>query len=335
MATIEKVTGGWRARIRRKGQDRSATFPRKAQAQAWAVEAEREIFEGVQYGKTLYMALARYRDEVSPTKRGHKWEYTRLNYFMKSMKLLDVTLSEVTPAMIAQWRDDRLKSVASPTVRREMGLLTSVFEVARREWQWCRANPCRDVKRPPQAQGRSRRITDEEIERIKFALGYEDDEPAISVGAQTAVAFLLGLQTAMRAGEMLRLTTKDIDFENRTAKLRLTKNGHSRVVPLTEEAIRLIKQLVPTDDGRIFSTKPTSIDAMFRKYRKKAGVDELHFHDSRHEAISRMARLPGMDVLTLARISGHRDIRELMTYFHPDMSDVAKSVLQTKPQPQQ
>lgn len=327
MATIEKVAGGWRARIRRKGQDRSATFSKRAQAQAWAAEAEVEISSGVATGKTLADAIIRYKDEVSPGKKGHKWETVRLTKFLRDLPFAGELLSAVTVPVVAQWRDDRLTEVQGSSVRREMNLLSSVFEQARREWQWVKSNPCRDVRRPPENPHRTRRVSQDEIERICLALGYEEGASAPdSKSAQVAVAFLLAIETAMRAGEILALERSRVDLSRMIAELPKTKNGHARTVPLTLKACVLLESM-SSEGQRFFQLSPSSLDALFRKYVKQAAVDDLRFHDSRREATSRLAKQ--VDVLTLARITGHRNISELLTYYQTDMAEVAQA-LQTK-----
>lgn len=330
MATIEKVAGGYRARVRKKGQDVSRTFARKAQAQAWAADIERELAEGVQAGKTLADAIERYRDEVTPTKRGARWEHVRLTKFLRDLDFADEMLTGITVPTIAQWRDDRLKEVQGSSVRRELTLLSSVFEQARREWQWIKTNPCRDVRKPQSNPHRTRRVSDDEIERVLIALGYDSDAPAESKSAQTAVAFLFALETAMRQGEILVMQRDHVDFDRRVALLPKTKNGHARTVPLTQRALSLLRQL-PEQGAEFFQLSSSSCDALFRKYVRRAGVQDLHFHDSRREATSRLAKQ--VDVLTLAKITGHRNISELLTYYQTDMADVARE-LQTTTQPE-
>ena len=319
-----KVKGGWRGRVRVGQHDISEFFLRKAQADAWEHEKKQELKYGVTPDKTVAEALERYRDEVSPTKRGHKWEYIRLNAFLKNITWVDEPIASVTVPMIAKWRDDRLKDVSAPSVRREMGMLSSVFEIARREWQWIKTNPCRDVNRPPSNPHRTRRVSEDEIERICFALGYDATQPAESKAAETAVAFLLALETAMRLGEILGLRRQDVDLRRRVASLPRTKNGHARDVPLSGKSLELLRQLRSEDD-RLFSVSPQSCDALFRKYVKRSGVENLHFHDARKEATARLAKK--LDVMDLAKVTGHRDLRMLLDcYYHPSAAEIAEKL---------
>lgn len=311
-----------------RGRDESKVCRTKAQAVAWAQEVEREIKEGVQERKTLADAFVRYRDEVSPGKRGHRWEYVRLNRFLQTIRWAQEPIAAITVPQIAEWRDDRLKEVSGASVRRELNLLSAVFEIARREWQWVRENPVRDVRKPQGSPHRTRRISQEEIDRICFALGHDPGSSPTAKTQQVAVAFLLAIETAMRAGEILGVERGRVDYDRRVVSIPRTKNGHPRTVPLSDRAVELLQSL--PSQGPLFDLSSASLDALFRKYVKRAGVTGLTFHDSRREATSRLAKK--VDVLTLAKITGHRNISELLTYYETDMADVARA-LQTTPQP--
>lgn len=139
--------------------------------------------------------------------------------------------------------------------------------------------------------------------------------------ARAIHAFRFAVETAMRAGEIVGLTEDTVDRETRVATLPRTKNGTARKVPLSMAALDLLGDL-PKTDGPLFGLTSQQIDALFRKARDKAGIENLHFHDSRHEAITRLARK--LDVLSLARIVGHKDIKMLMIYYNETAEDLAQ-----------
>lgn len=329
MATFEKRAGHWRAQVRRAGMRQSATFPTKAQAQAWAAEIEREaahVARGGMPTRTLRQALERYRDEVSPGKRGKRWELIRIGAFLgRDQKpgtladLLDVHLADLSPADFSAWRDARLKTVGAASVLREFNLLSAIFGTARRDWHWLAESPLKDVRRPKPPPHRTRRISADEILRIGLALGYEDARPVASLSQQVAVAWLLASETAMRQGEVLGLRWEHVG--DRVVHLPQTKNGHPRDVPLTRRAVDLLVRLRGIDPERCFTVSSASCDVLFRRARDAAGVVDLHFHDSRREGTSRLAKK--VDVLTLARITGHRDLKMLLVYYQTDMAAVA------------
>jgi len=322
MASFKKSTSGWRAQIERLGIRKSKTFPTKAAAQAWATKEEAAILAGAR-GEiphhSLREALDRYAREVSPSKRGVRWEIIRLASFARTMPFADQWLHRITPNDIGQWRDLRLVVVKRSSVRRDFNLLKAVFNRAIKEWRWLESSPMRDVAMPDDEKPRTRRIHWREVLAICRALGYKDGEVETK-SQEVALAFLLSLRTAMRAGEILSLSDTTVDLERRVAMLCDTKNGDDRTVPLTKRAARLLRSV--SGRGKLFSVNNATRDALFRRACRKAGVLDLHFHDARAEALTRLSRR--VDVMTLARISGHRDLKILMqTYYRETAEQIA------------
>ena len=163
---------------------------------------------------------------------------------------------------------------------------------------------------------------DDEIKRICFALGFDQakTELAITRYQRVAVAFLFAIETAMRAGEICRLLASDI--VGRTTTLRQTKNGTKRGVPLSRHAAKLLRLLpdVP-DDEPLFGMTSRSLDALFRKAKKRAMIDDGTFHDTRHLAITRLGKK--LNVLDLARMVGHKDLRQLQVYYNETAETMA------------
>ncbi len=319
MPTYRRRGTNWRAEIARAGQRESATFPTKAKAEAWAKARERDIMAG-QAGpglrRPLRDALLRYSDHVSPTKRGARWERIRLAGMARDA-VADVLLAELVAPHIAAWRDRRLAQVSGASVAREFNLLRSVLEVARREWQWIRDNPCKEVRKPAARPPRTRRISDDEAGRIVRAMGYEGGEPE-NASQRAALAFLFAIETAMRAGEICGLTWDAV--REKSVVLPRTKNGDQREVPLSMEARRIVG-LLPRTGARVFDVAGGSLDVLFRRGRDKAGITGLRFHDSRAEACTRLAKR--LDVLDLARMIGHRDLRSLRIYYRATADEIA------------
>jgi len=118
MAAYRKRSGGWRTEVFKKGVRESQTFVTKAQAVAWATQCEAEILAGVGKHKvvdfTFKQALEKYRDEVSPTKAGHRWECLRIRRFMEDMDFVAEPMPDIEADQIAVWRDARLKQVSAP-----------------------------------------------------------------------------------------------------------------------------------------------------------------------------------------------------------------------------
>lgn len=315
MASIRKHQKGFRAEVARRGVRRSKVFPTKQEAKDWAARQEYLILNGDKVAAKTILAdvFDRYAKEVSPTKRGERWEVLKLGNFKRD-PIARKPIGDLTAADFSEWRDKRLTEVKPSTVRREMVLLSAVMTQARKEWRMISANPMQDVRKPSKPPARERRVTEAEIERLAHVAG---DDLSTATG-RSFHAFLFAIETGMRAGEILSLTSETVDVAKRVAQLPMTKNGTARQVPLSTRAVELWRAL--PGDG--FQLSSAQLDALFRKIRTKAAIDDLHFHDARHEAITRLSRV--LDPLALAKMVGHRDLKQLMTYFDESAEDLAK-----------
>lgn len=327
MATIRKRGTRWRVEISKNGVRASGSFATKAAALEWAAHAETEAAQtglGAIPKKTFGELLDEYLKKVSPAKRGHRWERVRIAA-LQSDPVCKVMLADLRAPDFAAWRDRRLRVVSAATVLREWNLLSHACSVAVREWHWLRENPLREVKRPPEPKPRDRRIGADELDRLLFALGYDYAAQPITQSARVGAALLFAIETAMRAGELCGLAAADIDVDRQTATLEKTKNGTTRRVPLSREAVRIIKQLPLVTAGTpVFGLTTGSLDALFRKAKTRAVIADLHFHDSRHEAITRLAKkIPVMD---LARMVGHRDLKQLLVYYNETAEEIASKL---------
>lgn len=316
VAAFTKLPSGkWRAQVARLGVRKSQAFHTKAAAAAWASQVEGDILarkRGQTVKRTLRQALERYRDDVSPSKRGGAWEIRRLDFFLSKdgMPFVERWLDDITPDHIGKWRDHRLQGVKASTVNRDFNLLSVVLSTARDEWGWLHASPMSKVRRPLDPQPRTRLIDWREAKAMLRALGHAPGKPPDTKTAEVGHAFLVSLHTGMRAGEVLMA-----ELRGSVAHLPMTKNGEARDVPLSRRALRLMK-LCPE-----YSVDSASLDALFRKARIRAGLSGFVFHDARATALTRLSKR--VDVLTLARISGHRDIKMLMTYYRESTEDIA------------
>jgi integrase len=329
---VAKSGKGWRARIRAHGKDVSKSFRTKTEAQAWAVRAEAEAqstHEGVApIGTTFGVLVEKYRNEITPSKRGSRSEILRLGRILGLGKsgqadpLAEVRLDKINATDVVAWRDRRLKAVSPASVLREWNTLSAICTWAIKELNWLKNHPMKDVRRPETPESRTRRVTPNEIELICRAAGYTDDGLLDTATARTAAAFLFAIETAMRAGEIVGLEWRRVDIERRIVFLDKTKNGTARTVPLSRAAIALIERLRGVDEVFVFGLRSDNLDVLFRKLRDRSLITDLHFHDTRREALTRLAAK--VDVMTLAKISGHMDLRILQkVYYAPDMSDIA------------
>ena len=314
MATFERRGKRWRAVVCVNRVRKSATFATKQEALMWALDAERRLGRA-DTGATFGDALERYRDEVTPHKKGRRWESIRIDLILRD-RLARVPLSELSPSDIAGWRDRRLREVSSGSVIREMAIIRHCCTTAHREWGWLHENPAEAVKKPKSPPARTRRITEDEIERICLALGYDGGQPT-ETRHHVALAFLFAIETAMRAGEILSIRPGNIDMRGRFVRLVDTKNGEGRDVPLSDRAAEILRLV-----GGQFKVSSATLDAQFRRARDAAQITGLRFHDTRREATSRLARK--LNPLELARVTGHKDLKMLLVYYQESASDIAK-----------
>lgn len=335
MATYTKRDGKWRAQIRRKGVNLSETFRSKADAVAWATAKEHEINIGKLTPGTKHTvadAMREYEKRVSPTKRAARWEAIRFAAFIRDFPhIAEMPLSDVDASVMGRWRDARLdgadgrNAVGTATVLREINLYSHVFTTARDEWKWITESPFKGMRRPSEPQPRKRRITDDEVALLIFQLGYVADETPATKSARIGAILLWAIETAMRAGEIVGLTWENVDLVKRYAHLPRTKTEVARDVPLSPRALALLEQMKPLRkefEGSVFGVDSAALDALFRKAKKAAALEDLHFHDTRREALTRLSKI--FNVMELAKISGHRDLRILNeVYYAPHAADLA------------
>lgn len=325
MATIRKRGISWQAQVRRDGYPAiSKSFSTKADALSWAREKERAIeraelpIAAKQAGSvTVGDLLTRYVETVTPAKRGARFERSRINTLL-AHQIAQASLSKLSPAMVARYRDDRMAVVSGDSVRRELTILRHCLSLAKREWDApLSSNPVLSITLPEPSRARDQRLEADAGQKLRAAIG--------SAHAWYLLPVIeLAIETGMRRGELLSLLWSNVSLERRTAHLPLTKNGHARTVALTPKAIEVLKEL-PRKDARVIPASGNAVRLAWERLRERAGVPELRFHDLRHEAVSRFFEM-GLTVPEVALMSGHRDTRMLMRYTHLRPEAVAEKL---------
>lgn len=316
MATFTKRQGKWRVQIRRDGfPSVSKTFIAKTDAEKWAREQERLIDRGELpthsnelRAVTVGDLLTRYREDITPKKRSPNPERYMIGT-MLAHPLALVQLRSVCPRNVTEYRDHRLQIVSASSVHRELAILSHAFNLAIKEWGIkLTSNPVALIIKPSPNKARDRRLEEGELERLEAALSKVKN-------LYIKPAFLFAIHTGMRRGELLSLTWANVDLTNRTAYLPLTKNGDSRTVPLSSYAIDILKELSSRSGTRVFPITANALRLAWERVRDRAGIGDLHWHDLRHEAVSRFFEL-GLTIPEVSLISGHRDPRMLARYTH-------------------
>ena len=302
-------SGSWRIQITVNGKRIGKTFGSKSECKVWAAGQISRSVEDAEIGIkniSLWQLAQEWISRYSESRAQGKRDTARLTNILQDTDFGRVQLRALDHVRIATWRDERLKSVGPATVRRDWNILSSMCSTAIIDMGYMKENPFKVARRPAPPPARDRLLTDEEVERLAFSMGDSRIKPA----------FLFAIETAMSAGEICALTWDQISGQVLT--LPPFKTRPKRHVPLSKRAVEL---LGPPSEGLVFSLTTASADALWRKYRDKAGLEDVHFHDLRHLAITRLAKK--LNVLELARMVGHRDIRQLMTYYNETAENLA------------
>ncbi|MFA9461960.1 site-specific integrase [Thiohalorhabdus methylotrophus] len=336
MASIRKRGNRWQVIVRRRGYpDQTQTFTKKPQAEQWARKIESEMDAGVWEDTseaeetTLGEALERYRREVTPGKKSRVQESYRIGKLL-GHKITERPLGKVRGMDVADYRDERLQEVGPDTVRLDLALLSNLYEVARKEWSIAGiANPVANIRMPRPSKGRDWRLQPGEEERILRAAA-QAECPWIKPFIQ------LALETAMRRGELLRLRWDLVNLTTRAAHLPETKNGEARSVPLSTRALAVLQALPRSLDGRVIPLSDNAARLAWKRCIKRANrearnkgipeIEDLRFHDLRHEATSRFFERTELGLMEIASVTGHKDLRMLKRYTHLRASDLAQKL---------
>src|SRR5262249_22769623 len=191
--------------------------------------------------------------------------------------------------------------VSASTSRRQFALMHHIFEVARDEWGLpLQSNPLDRVRLSGGSNCRERRLKPGEVEKLVEAAQCCRNRWVLPI-------ILFAIETGMRRGEILAMRWEHIRKNEHSLLIPQSKNGYSRTIPISPGAFDLLSGLQVVDD-RVFPTTATAFRLAWDRVRVRAQLTDLHFHDLRHEAISRFFER-GLTIPEVALISGHRDAR--------------------------
>jgi integrase len=314
----------------------------KKDALAWARQTEVDIQAGrwrpasKNDGLTMLAALQRYSKEVTSSKKGAAQEACVINAIARD-QLAERELASIKAADVAALRDKWIKALAPATVRRRLAIVSHCFEIARKEWSIEVANPVLAIRKPTVANARDRRLRDGELADVLAATESTDLAPVA----------LLAVETAMRLSEIVGLRWSDVNIATRTVTLRETKNGSCRLVPLSPDAIAVFQGLPRRIDGKVFGVAGPSISQAWGRAVERAGaayrqrclatgvtpkekyLSDLHFHDLRHEATSRLFERGVFGTMEVASITGHKTLQMLSRYTHMNVALLADKLAAT------
>ncbi len=331
MASIRQLkSGSWNVQVRKAGKTKSKTFMRKTDAQKWARNIEVEIEQGqfINTKKSEKLTLGdvcnRFEDEVIHQFKSWKSDRSRLRN-IKENKISKILLINLNSSNLAEFRDSRLaEGMSKPTINHELTLISRVLKKSMSDWDIYLPRGIPFVKKFKKEEGRSRRITNEEIEAI---LSESESKELENIA-------LIALETSMRRSEIVGIEWKNINLVKRYIKIYDTKNGTDRLVPLSSKAVQIIKSIKQVNE-RLFHLKPDSVTQAFERATKRAKkklnknksdyLQDIRFHDLRHESTSRIAKKVS-NIIELSAVTGHKDVQMLKRYYHTDIEDLAKKL---------
>ncbi|CBJ50988.1 site-specific integrase [Ralstonia solanacearum] len=335
MATITKRGGAWLCQVRRKGfPHRAKAFSSHADAAAWGRSLEAEMDRGVHVpdrqaeSTTLADLLDRYLTEISPTKRSGNSDNSRVAAITR--RLGAYKLTALTPKLLAEYRDEKLRTLNPQTVIHHLALINRALTLATREWGFVLPGGVPKVVKPKLPSGRDRRVQQGELDAIVAA----------TASAVLADLIPFAVETGMRRGEILALDWEFIDFHRRTAYIPKTKTDTPRTVPLSTKALAILQKRQEAGEGVPFAMQEDAVTTAFmRAVRRARAVYEaacaaegkppsgrwlvgIRLHDLRHEATSRFFE-KGLSVMEVTTITGHKTMEMLKRYTHLRAADVA------------
>jgi integrase len=318
----------WRLDFAYLGERRTATFDTEAEAMDWQLRERlaikdkiKRIESGEREPHTLKELLLLYSNTMSANKKGGHIEKKRISFFIENNPALCARqLTSITNKDLIKWRNARLGQVTDSTTRRDINLLSSIMSYAVKELLWLDANPFDKVSRPKPAPPRHRRISQDEIEGVLGQCGYTLGTVPTTQRHYVAWCFLFALETAMRASEIVGMRWENV--HEKYVRLPTTKNGSIRNVPILHTAADLLALVRGIDDDVVVPVSGDTLKNTFRRVTKGAGIVDLNFHDTRHEAATRLARL--MPIEDLSKVTGHKNYNELInTYYNPTANELA------------
>ena len=340
MAYIRQRSGKYQAIVKKDGCRFSKTFTTEKEAQLWALQTEMDDnIKGdtphEEQSPTMRIVLEKYIEEVVPHTANPQSEAS-YNTFLSNQSWCDIPLDELDVETLSRWRDMRYRTCQPKTVKSNFMAYRTAINYWYGKFDLESPNKVfRQVKLRNASERFVPRLSDDEITHIKSFM------PQKLAGQFLPLLIDFAVETGMRRGEMLKLEWKMVDLQRKWLNLagHITKTGKPRRIPLTikcEDAIVTFKQLdderkathrrgsfFSTDAGRdrVFTVGTTQLREVWEKTKNAAGYSHLHWHDLRHEAISRLFE-KGMTMIEVQSISGHDTIEELTRYSHANDTSV-------------
>lgn len=305
MGSITKTKTGYRAIIRLgkyRNKPIQKCFKHYRNAQQFIRTQEALIING-KCGNpkypTLNEAFDKYLASVSSKKKTYYYEFKIINKFKRELLFADKKLNLITTSDIAGYRDTYLETHKVSTWQRNLTILKHLWKIAQLEWGYELKNIFYFARKLPKPEPRYRRLTEKELTLL--LKGNHTSQLMKNI-------ISLALETGMRRGEILNIKNEHI-LEN-TLLVPIRKNGRKNSqLPLSYKAKEILhKSNLP------FGITAEGLKSTWRRLCNKYEIKDLHFHDLRHESLSRYLE-SGLSIQEVQVISGHKDINTLMNVY--------------------
>lgn len=331
------------------GKRKSKTFKTRNEAKKFAAFLDLSP-EDAGTNITFLAAMDEYEKEVTSGKRSRRSESIRLNVFRRrnfATKILSNLTQKDFLAYIEERKEEKSPktggTIASSTINKEIAILMDIFNFAI-EQGWMKENPLRGIPRQREPEHRERIATESDIEKLMIVSGWDGKSTPQTLSQLTVAAFIFSCRTGMRSGEILSTEDSWIDGNVIHLPAEATKTFSKRDVALSTDALAILKLVLPLSNNY----KPFGLlndktrDVLFRKLRDKADLgprydshgrlvlEGLNFHDARATFATWAASInpdtgaPRLDVLALARQTGHKNLKMLQRYYRESASEIAK-----------
>jgi len=354
VATIRKRGDGFQVGIVKAGYPRkSKTFKTKSAAKAWARKVEMQMDEGTfiddkeVVSHKLSDLIYNYIKELEPVNPVLGSKLSSLQRMAREFE--SDTLKDLTPQYLLSYGKQRRKKVTASTLQKDMSYLKQVLDYGIVVWKLPLAvNPVvvtqptlGSLKMVAGSKRRTRRLQEGEWEKLMAGVGRQHDSSSGNNWLSPMIEF--AVESCMRQAEIHELTWADIDFERHTVAIQSRrtpgrKQGNDHVIPMRkgvrEVLLREYEKVGKVTRNKIrLSTRPdhvfgkpsksSSISDRFGRVCKRVGIEDLTFHDLRHEGISRLFedREKNYSIPQVAHISGHKKWETLRRYTQLNAED--------------
>lgn len=319
MASYRRKGSNYEFRVCINGVKRSKSFPSIKEGKIWAKLEEANLLKHRQTPRSQHPTIRElsqlYSQHVLPTLKGAAQEKSRLR-LLNNESFIDEPCHLITPTDIRKYIE-RLRSIGNTnsTIRHKLCLISSLYRLARQELNIDIQSPTSAIKKPASNPGRLRRLSSNEESSLLRSASQSTNPNILPV-------IIFALETGLRRNELLTLDWGAYQEDRGLIEIKNTKNGYPRWIPLTQAAKDILKKQYQCKYPRPFPINATTLENAWEHVLKRAGIENLRFHDLRHEALSRWAHKLKGDVFKLSMISGHRTLQMAQRYVHPVISEL-------------